>query len=158
MLCYINFTHGTLWINMGREVRGMRWHEWDREGIDREGNWKRETTRHWQGEKKWEPSDISCFLLFMSYKKQWRGRRRRDCSSPAFPWVQPSTGPSASSVPTSYLSGCFIFSAGVLLHHSFLSLSLSAAFLTDLNWRVLHTCPGGRAALGGWSAGCQIKT
>lgn len=49
----------------------------------RKGN----TKQHWQGES----VRALCYLLlllFMTYKKQWRGRRKRDCAFPSFPWLQ----------------------------------------------------------------------
>lgn len=128
LCCYINFPHSTLWINIWREARGVRCRIREKDG---EG----EARRGW---KKWEPSNIACFLLFMSYKEEWRGRKRRDCSFPSFPWVSPSIGPAAAHVSTADLSVFFYFLSG---HHSF-SLSLSCRF--ELKEFCIY--PRGRAA------------
>ena len=114
---YILLT-STVWIEIGREVKGIRWREkeWDRMDGQRGGEKVRDRVAltGWK-KKEWGPSDYSCFLLFMSYKKQWRGRRRRDCSFRSFPWVEPSIGPCASSVSNPYLSLSFIFAPGIQL-------------------------------------------
>lgn len=122
----------TLWNKKGIES------EWSGEKPYRDG-WVRcrkgNTEQHWQGES----VRALCYLqllLFMTYKKHWRGRRRSDRTFPSFPWLQPFW--------TSWLFSLY-FPLPILSPPlgECLDLSLQMPLHLHNSWRV------GRASLGG---------
>lgn len=150
----INCPRSTRWIYIGRGGRGMRWRRWGKgwAGTDREGKRERETKRHWQGERSESPP-ISPFFHYSWVTRSGGGEGGEEIAAfrlsleCAVLWDHP---PPLSLPPICH---SVIFAPGVSLYPSFLSS------LADLNFWVLRTYPGGRAAPGGWKTkGSEKKT